>query len=46
MATNVAPFMGAWIETMRKTFRKSCLEVAPFMGAWIETDPFVTITEF
>ena len=33
----VAPFMGAWIETM--VCRKMCSGrmVAPFMGAWIET---------
>ena len=33
----VAPFMGAWIETVLSLARRCELEVAPFMGAWIET---------
>ena len=33
----VAPFVGAWIETS-STIRTWCLDlVAPFVGAWIET---------
>ena len=33
----VAPFMGAWIETVTLNPIISGLKVAPFMGAWIET---------
>ena len=37
-ALRVAPFTGAWIETL--LLRRTCLAlmVAPFTGAWIETD--------
>ncbi len=33
----VAPFMGAWIETLTKQLPPEIDMVAPFMGAWIET---------
>ena len=33
----VAPFMGAWIETVRGVKTIVTTLVAPFMGAWIET---------
>ena len=42
MKLNVAPYVGAWIET--KVLTPHCLLaiVAPYVGAWIETkmDPF------
>ena len=34
----VAPFAGAWIETLVKWCLKHDLDVAPFAGAWIETE--------
>ena len=33
----VAPFAGAWIETVRIPLTAQPLGVAPFAGAWIET---------
>ena len=33
----VAPYMGAWIETIKKRIVGGHCEVAPYMGAWIET---------
>ncbi len=33
----VAPFTGAWIETLVSCFNCGELIVAPFTGAWIET---------
>ena len=33
----VAPFVGAWIETLHQHRKERVLEVAPFVGAWIET---------
>ena len=34
----VAPFVGAWIETLNFSRNSSGVsEVAPFVGAWIET---------
>ena len=33
----VAPFTGAWIETIGKKDERTIWEVAPFTGAWIET---------
>ena len=33
----VAPFTGAWIETVAAVVRGGAAEVAPFTGAWIET---------
>ena len=34
---NVAPRVGAWIETNSKAKKFLLLEVAPRVGAWIET---------
>ena len=34
----VAPYMGAWIETLIFTIISRYPDVAPYMGAWIETD--------
>ena len=36
-ADAVAPFAGAWIETVLASSPKSSARVAPFAGAWIET---------
>ena len=33
----VAPYMGAWIETLEHRKDKKGHIVAPYMGAWIET---------
>ena len=33
----VAPFTGAWIETIARIIMVINAEVAPFTGAWIET---------
>ena len=33
----VAPFVGAWIETITLTTKEGSNIVAPFVGAWIET---------
>ena len=33
----VAPYVGAWIETSVKTSTTGCCTVAPYVGAWIET---------
>ena len=33
----VAPYVGAWIETLHLTCRKHLSPVAPYVGAWIET---------
>ena len=33
----VAPYVGAWIETTEKPFLMARLKVAPYVGAWIET---------
>ena len=35
--SEVAPFMGAWIETTKDKHTSGQKQVAPFMGAWIET---------
>ena len=34
---NVAPYMGAWIETRKEIHALCRWRVAPYMGAWIET---------
>ena len=34
----VAPYMGAWIETLLYAQRLFRQDVAPYMGAWIETN--------
>ena len=33
----VAPYVGAWIETVTGTKRATVWRVAPYVGAWIET---------
>ncbi len=33
----VAPYMGAWIETLGYDYDTVQARVAPYMGAWIET---------
>ena len=33
----VAPYVGAWIETVYSTVQRSIHSVAPYVGAWIET---------
>ena len=38
--TEVAPYMGAWIETSAAILLTSSISVAPYMGAWIETYRF------
>ena len=34
----VAPYVGAWIETLSVSMKISSVIVAPYVGAWIETD--------
>ena len=36
-SSTVAPFMGAWIETIAPCSRKIRLYVAPFMGTWMKS---------
>ena len=44
---DVAPFTGAWIETIRRDKRRHRPSVAPFTGAWIETrDALTTAADF
>ena len=33
----VAPYVGAWIETDLCAYLYCCVAVAPYVGAWIET---------
>ena len=33
----VAPYAGAWIETLERSRRRKGSPVAPYAGAWIET---------
>ena len=33
----VAPYVGAWIETVYDVAHSCYLHVAPYVGAWIET---------
>ena len=37
--TDVAPYVGAWIETRPPADFGAKQEVAPYVGAWIETGP-------
>ena len=37
LSTNVAPYVGAWIETISSYSFSSISTVAPYVGAWIET---------
>ena len=39
----VAPFAGAWIETISLTASSAAAMVAPFAGAWIETSSLVRV---
>ena len=34
----VAPYVGAWIETVKRCAVYRAGSVAPYVGAWIETD--------
>ena len=34
---NVAPYVGAWIETSNVPLERVNSAVAPYVGAWIET---------
>ena len=38
--TQVAPYVGAWIETSIRASIDSATKVAPYVGAWIETCDF------
>ena len=33
----VAPYVGAWIETLLQRYARIPVGVAPYVGAWIET---------
>ena len=35
----VAPYVGAWIETVLLALAAIAMKVAPYVGAWIETPP-------
>ena len=37
VAENVAPYVGAWIETFACAVADLPIHVAPYVGAWIET---------
>ena len=37
ISISVAPYVGAWIETLKYTGNSSPTLVAPYVGAWIET---------
>ena len=37
----VAPFVGAWIETIMDKILDAAEKVAPFVGAWIETERII-----
>jgi len=37
MDARVAPYAGAWIETLGTNAEAGCCTVAPYAGAWIET---------
>ena len=34
----VAPYVGAWVETIGTTATPNYTQVAPYVGAWVETD--------
>ena len=40
MVTSVAPYVGAWIETLTQLVYGDYHQVAPYVGAWIETTAF------
>ena len=37
MEQTVAPYVGAWIETIQNSKNMKLQTVAPYVGAWIET---------
>ena len=37
LPVSVAPYVGAWIETLTKSWLCKASQVAPYVGAWIET---------
>ena len=41
----VAPFAGAWIEMLSKTYDKAADSVAPFAGAWIEMQTIASLAK-
>ena len=43
--TAVAPYVGAWIETLKVRLSDLPSLVAPYVGAWIETFPRVVVEE-
>ena len=40
---SVAPYVGAWIETMTCNQNVQSIGVAPYVGAWIETRQDYTV---
>ena len=47
ISADVAPYAGAWIETILRSLFGDRKEVAPYAGAWIETSVTTsTITPF
>ena len=42
-ANGVAPYVGAWIETVLICKLSGHSSVAPYVGAWIETDKKPTL---
>ena len=38
LSWRVAPYVGAWIETVKNAFCAAEPMVAPYVGAWIETN--------
>jgi len=41
MVSLVAPFTGAWVETITSPHSLAAADhVAPFTGAWVETSPY------
>ena len=40
VAPLVAPYVGAWIETLKDFAAMTWKRVAPYVGAWIETKIF------
>ena len=41
----IAPFTGAWIETIIVSAKKNTKAIAPFTGAWIETQSLIASTK-
>ena len=42
--SRVAPFTGAWVETLQRFSKSTGQKVAPFTGAWVETSKAWWIT--